>query len=305
MVRTRRNKRSRKSALPAHLKHEVAVTLTKYVPPMRPWPREAAFKVRRVLQRSFKCVQDSSVETQGLFSTNPADWFNSEFSSSGFEFIFVHRVAVWSEIVVPGTGQTVFPTLIVYFNDTNGTSLYPDFRGSAGAYNERARVGFYVPSHLSGPFSKNSTKELVNGKVFNSYNVGTFPVQSVLIELDITYCWIAHRVGFQYGFGGQSSCNSILCLRQLALRLVSSCFCLVHVLFCGGSNLAQWGVGLCRPRTVTPLNTRRKLCVHTWWIRCRGSTIGLDFSGILNVVVPLVFDSVHPPVKWVNVFKVL
>lgn len=188
MARQRRSKKTKSAKVPTTVKHEVSVTLTRYVPPLRPRPREQAFKVRRVLQRSVVCVQDSSDPTQANFSVTPSMFFNASYSTTGFEALFVHRVAIWTGIVVPGTGQTVFAGLRAYFNDLNGVSLYPDFKASAGAYNERARVGFYVPSHLSGPFKSNSTKDMINGQVYNESSQGNFPVHTILCEIDATFC---------------------------------------------------------------------------------------------------------------------
>lgn len=183
-----RGRRNRRARVSAEMRHKTAVTLTKYVPPLHPRPREAAFKVRRVIQKSIKLTQSSSNPAIGEIAIAPKDWFTAEFSTTGFEYLFLHRVAIWSEIVVPGTGQTVFPNILVYHNFPAGVSLYPNFRGTCGAYNERARVGYYVPNHLAGPYSSTETKTMIDGRVFNSDNLGTFPVQSIQVEVDVTFC---------------------------------------------------------------------------------------------------------------------
>lgn len=170
------------------LKHEVAYTVSKYVPPLHPRPREEAFKVRRVLQLTYNLVQDSTTASRSNFSLQPKDWFTTSFSTTGFDMLFLHRVAIWSGIVVPGSGQTVFPVIVAYHNYPAGTQIYPNFRGTCGAYNERARVGYYVPSHLSGPYLSNATQAMITGYATNEASMGTFTVKSITVEIDATFC---------------------------------------------------------------------------------------------------------------------
>lgn len=186
-----RGRRGRGGRIPSSLKHEISVTLTRYVPPVHPRPRESAFKVRRVLQQTFQLSQDSTSKWISKVACSPKDWIQSVYSTTGFDAIFVHRVSVWSDVVTPASGQTVFPTVKVWYNYPLGSRTYPNFEGRAGGYNERARVGFYVPAHMSGPFSANSTSRFLDVECYSgelSSGKVNFPVQGCVIEVDLTFC---------------------------------------------------------------------------------------------------------------------
>lgn len=173
----------------AEQRHATAYTLSKYVPPEHPPVREAMFKVRRVIQRSFNLVQDSKEGFFATYNVIPKNWFDPGFNTNDFDELFLHRVSAWSEIVVPGTGQTVWPVIRLQYYDSNNQGVKPTFQGHAAGYNLRARAGFHVPNHLSGPFNKNSTSTMVQIEAWSSASEkASFPVQSVTVEVDATFC---------------------------------------------------------------------------------------------------------------------
>lgn len=176
-----------KSRTPAHLRHDVAVTLTRYVPPPTPRPREQAAQWRRMVQGRFKLIQDSTAPEEAAVVIKPADWFVSTYSTTGFDAIFIHRVSVWSDLVVPASGQTVWPLILTYYKDpVTGQNVWPSYEGRSSGFNTRAKIGFYVPTHLSGPWPKGSSFGILDIRGIGPPG-SNFSVEAVVVELDVTY----------------------------------------------------------------------------------------------------------------------
>lgn len=140
------------------------------------------------MQVTTALAQSSSTTWQGIAEPLPSILFTTTTSLNGFDAVFIHRVSVWSEVVVPGNGQTVWPTLQVHMADPTGQLLWPSFNDHAPGYNLRARVGFHVPAHLSGPYLANSTKRFMQVQAYGADQSGTFTVKTVTIEVEGTWC---------------------------------------------------------------------------------------------------------------------
>lgn len=185
--RRRGRGRGRSRKLAPEQRRSMSVTYTRYVPPQAPPPRELAARWRRVVQTSVSLTQSSTSPSQGVADVLPNSFFISTTSLSGFDAFYLHRVSVWTGIVIPGSGRTVWPTLIVHMCDATGQQMWPSYVDHAPAYNRRARIGLHVPSHMSGPYLNNSTKRFVHVQAYNEGSTGTFEVQTVVIEIDATF----------------------------------------------------------------------------------------------------------------------
>lgn len=169
-------------------RHALAVTYTRYVPPLNPPPRELAAQWRRVLQDTLNLAQDSTNAWLCYVDVLPSALSSSTSTTSGFDAFFLHRVTVWSGVVVPASGQTVWPTIRVHMCDATGQQLWPSYIDHTGGYNRRARIGLHVPSHLSGPFLLNGTKRFMRVETYQESSVGegNFPIKTCVVEWDVT-----------------------------------------------------------------------------------------------------------------------
>lgn len=177
--------------LPPQQRHALSVSYTRYVPPAHPPPREQAARWRRVVQVTENLTQDSSNPWKGVANVSPSSFFVSTTSLTGFDAFFLHRVTVWTGVVVPASGQTVWPTLSVRMADNNGQVQWPSYVDHAPSYNFRSRIGLNVPSHLSGPYMQNSTKRFIDIEVYNEGAQGrgekTVGILTVVLEIDATF----------------------------------------------------------------------------------------------------------------------
>lgn len=176
-----------RARLAVEQKHAISVAYTRYVPPQNPLPRELAGRWRRVVQITKALTQDSTSAWKGIANVLPNEFFLAAASLSGFDAFYLHRVAVWSGVVVPASGQTVWPTLVVHLADFQGNLQWPSYIDHAPAYNHRARIGLNVPSHLAGPYLQNSTKRWLDIEAYQEGATGSFTVQTVVIEIDATF----------------------------------------------------------------------------------------------------------------------
>lgn len=194
----RRNRRGRgrgaRQALTA-VKRQCSTTLLRYVPPNVPPPRVEAGSWRRMISGGLPLVQDATSAWIGIRDFKIGALFNDEFNTTGFQTVFIHRASFWSGVVIPGTGKTIFPNIRVHYSDVNRVSssatprVFPSFEGRAAAYNHRAKVGFHIPAHLSGPWHKeNSNYTVFTIECAPDSHDDTFPIQSFAFDLDVTIC---------------------------------------------------------------------------------------------------------------------
>lgn len=129
--------------------------ITRYIPRADPPQRQRAPRVEL-------CFSTYAAFTDNQVQPLPSIFFASEFSTSGFDAFILKRVAVWTEDVITATtsSSSTFsnPTAVVHHLLSDGTEVWPSYSDTAGTALGRARVGYHVPPHLSGPYLKNSTK---------------------------------------------------------------------------------------------------------------------------------------------------
>lgn len=173
----RRGRRGRgRARAPAQTRQAVSVTLTRYVPPAVPRPRERAPRFRVCLQLSVDLTGSGAKEIAPL----PSLWFGSEYSTSGFDAVLFHRLAFWTVSVAPASGQDLFPEMTVHYRLSSGVETYPSYTAVAAGYNLAARLGFHIPSHMSGPYAKGSTTAFCRVSANDI-------VTRVRIEADVTF----------------------------------------------------------------------------------------------------------------------
>ena len=151
------------------------VTLSRYVPPVTPRPRVEAIRVRCVIFEIFTL-------SNSVVTVKPSGFFADIFSTTGFDAISFHRVAVWSGAVMKSepTDFNPVPDIRVHYILPDGNTAWPSFQSTAAGYNLVARVGFHVPSHMSGPFTKNNTTGFLRVEASEG-------VHSVRVEIDATF----------------------------------------------------------------------------------------------------------------------
>jgi len=129
--------------MPAQVRHELDVTYSRYIPPVDPPQRMAG--------QRFRCVVSiaTAVDTQ-TGTDAPLDIFKTASSNlASFQEIYLHRVSVWTQRTPSNPG-----TILVYpLQPGSVVKRHPSFRDTAGYDTGRARIGYYVPVHLSGPFT--------------------------------------------------------------------------------------------------------------------------------------------------------
>lgn len=165
--------------LPIQSKHDLSVTLTPYIPPVDPPQRNLKQKIRRVIQEGIGLASGGGGKAVDVL---PSTFFAAKFGLDGFTQFYLHRVSVWTSAEVTEAGASLMPSLqCIYYTPAN-VEVYPSFIDDAPAYNYRAKVGFHVPVHLSGPYLKSSTTRFLY--LLNSNSA----VSSCLVEIDATFC---------------------------------------------------------------------------------------------------------------------
>lgn len=160
----------------ATTRQAVNVTLTRYIPPAVPRPRERALKLRCCIQHVVNMTGSGNKEVSVL----PSIFFDSAYSTTGFDAILVHRIAVWSSGVAPAQGQDEAPEIVVHYRQPDNTEVYPSFSNTAPGYNLASRIGFHVPAHMAGPWPKNGTVAFLR-------IAGNDVTIRAMIELDCTF----------------------------------------------------------------------------------------------------------------------
>lgn len=166
---------SSRPRLSVEQKHAMSFTCTRYVPPMRPSPRQNTPRIRVV--RQYEGMPDASSH---MWTPYPADLFTG--AMSGFDTCYIHRIACWTRNLAQSTGKANMPSLnITYCRPGNGAFASPEYVNVAGAYNENARVGFHVPNNIAGPWQKADQFKYISIQVEDI-------VTDVTLEVDATYC---------------------------------------------------------------------------------------------------------------------
>lgn len=75
----------------------------------------------------------------------------------------------------------IYPEIGVSLCTPAGELASAELHDTSFSYNSCARVGLFVPSHLSGPFFKSAQAKFMEVQV-NSI------VKKVWVEIDVTYC---------------------------------------------------------------------------------------------------------------------
>lgn len=138
----RRNVRPRKQ--PASVKAKYASQTTRYIPKPDPPSRNAFGPWRRVLQII------KTFDKTGINWISAVHFFDKSFGTTGFIHLDLHRVSIWGG--VDETNDDIKKTFVsaALGNAHNFDSItglvYKDY---APTKNSRAKIGFYVPSHLS------------------------------------------------------------------------------------------------------------------------------------------------------------
>lgn len=158
-------KTKRKQKMPAEVRHKMDLTTSIYRPPADPPSRERGGRWRRVLQSDF--TFDDVNAHQVLLS----QFFHDDYNTTGFSCLYLHRVSVWSGLTLE-VDKAIAATLL---DLKGGDHSAPTYSDSPGVANSRAKVGFYVPNHLSGPRLKGATFLEVRGsKVYRVEVDATF-----------------------------------------------------------------------------------------------------------------------------------
>lgn len=169
-------------------RHKLSATITRYVPPLDPPERADSLQWVRVVQMTQALVQSTTDAKVGIWQPYPLALFEGGFSTTGFDGFFLHRVSVWSGMVIPGSGRTVFPTVRIS-HQFNKQVVEPRFTFRAPGYNLRAHGGYHVPNHISGPYRKDLQESFITVEAWNGDDAqaGTFEVQSIIAEFYVTF----------------------------------------------------------------------------------------------------------------------